>query len=313
MKTIDSNFLKEISSLFLHYMLYTKKVSPHTLKAYENDLKDFFDEDKSWGPLCFESSKPPLKKINKKNLEKIIKHSIEKKTNRWSKLSSSSKGRKLATMRSFIKWLVENQYLEIDFRHLFKSPKLSIKIPNFLSVDEALFLKKTLLKEKEKEKNSKTIDRDLALFFLLYGGGLRVSEACHLKTKNIDWNHKILKIKGKGNKERVVAIPQEAMDYLKPLQNNFPYLFGKTALLERKAYNIIRDLGKKAGLLKPLHPHALRHSFATHLLSGGSDLRVLQELLGHKTLTATQKYTHLDLAQLSQTLEKFHPISSRKS
>ncbi|MGI9548911.1 MAG: tyrosine-type recombinase/integrase [Bdellovibrionales bacterium] len=313
MKTTDSSFLKEISLLFLHYMLYTKKVSPHTLKAYENDLKDFFDEDKSWGSLHFESSKPPLKKINKKNLEKIIKHSIEKKTNRWSKLSSSSKGRKLATMRSFIKWLVENQYLEIDFRHLFKSPKLAIKIPNFLSVDEALFLKKTLLKEKEKEKNSKTIDRDLALFFLLYGGGLRVSEACHLKTKNIDFDHKILKIKGKGNKERVVAIPQEAMDYLKPLQNNFPYLFGKTALLERKAYNIIRDLGKKAGLLKPLHPHALRHSFATHLLSGGSDLRVLQELLGHKTLTATQKYTHLDLAQLSQTLEKFHPISSRKS
>ena len=306
--------LKDLCLLFLHYMFYTKKVSPHTLRAYENDLKEFFNNQEGWGIFNFKSmtNLPSPKIKNKDKLESIIKKSIEARTYKWSKLASSSKGRKIATLRSFIKWLAENHYIKTDFRHLFKSPKSSVKIPNFLSIDEVLFLKDTLQKEKEKIPAPKNIDRDRALFFLLYGGGLRVSEACHLETQNIDWNNNVIKIKGKGNKERLVAMPQKAINYLKPLKSNSPYIFGETTLSERKAYDIIRNLGKKANLLKPLHPHALRHSFATHLLSGGSDLRVLQELLGHKTLMSTQKYTHLDLAQLSQTLEKFHPIHKYK-
>ncbi len=308
-----SETLKNLCLLFLNYMFYTKKVSPHTLRAYENDLKDFLDNQKNWGELNFKSIKnlSNLKIQNKNKLEILIKELIEKRTRKWLKLAPSSKGRKLATIRSFIKWLSENHYIKKDFRHLFKSPKQPLRIPNFLSVDEVLFLRDKLQKEKEKEKNSKTIDRDTALFFLLYGGGLRVSEACHLKTKNIDWNKKVIKVMGKGNKERLIAMPSQAIAKLEPLKHNSPYLFGETALSERKAYDIIKKLGERAGLLKPLHPHALRHSFATHLLSGGSDLRVLQELLGHKTLMATQKYTHLDVTQLSQTLEKFHPIHQK--
>ena len=304
-----SKILKDLCLLFLHYMLYTKKVSPHTLRAYENDLKEFFDNNKDWEVLNFKSIKniPIIKIKNENKLELVIKESIKKRSHRWVKLAPSSKGRKLATIRSFIKWLSENHYIKVDFRHLFKSPKQPIKIPNFLSIDEILFL----IDKLQKEKNSKTTDRDMALFFLLYGGGLRVSEACNLKTKNIDWDNKVIKVIGKGNKERLVAMPHQAMNRLKPLSHNSPYFFGKLALSERKAYDIIRNLGKKANLLKPLHPHALRHSFATHLLHGGSDLRVLQELLGHKTLMATQKYTHLDLAQLSKTLEKFHPIHQK--
>ncbi len=304
-----SKTLNHLYLMFIDYMKYTKKVSPHTLRAYKKDLRDFFDSSKKWEALDSQSIKTisPLKIQNKKNLELIIKDSIKKRSLKWTKLAPASKGRKLATIRSFIKWLSENHYIQTNFGHLFKSPKQPVKIPNFLSVDEILAINNKL----QQEKNSKTRDRDRSLFFLLYGGGLRVSEACHLKTKNIDWNNSTIKVKGKGNKERLVALPSQAITHLKPLKNNFPYLFGKAPLSERKAYDIIRNLGKKTGLLKAIHPHALRHSFATHLLSGGADLRVLQELLGHKTLVATQKYTHLDLAQLSHTLEKFHPIHQK--
>jgi len=301
--------LKNLCSLFLYYMMYTKKVSTHTLKAYKADLKELCHLKPDSDLEIRSTYKLPNVKIqNPKKLEQMLKITIEQTIHQWTTLAASSKSRKLATIRSFIKWLSENKYIANDFRHIFKSPKIPIKIPNFLSVDEVLYLKNLLQKQK-----TKTANRDRALFFLLYGAGLRVSEACYLQTQNIDWNNHIIKIKGKGNKERLVAMPAETTQQLKPLKFNSPYIFGTHPLSERKAYHIIRSLGKKANLLKPLHPHALRHSFATHLLSGGSDLRVLQELLGHKTLTATQKYIHLDLSQLSQTLEKFHPIYQKES
>ena len=301
---MEPKLIKNLCILFLHYIFYKKKLSEHTLKAYQNDLQEFFLWDKR---EVLDLNKLPKVKIqNKKKLSAYIKESIEKRSHSWVKLSSSSKGRKLATIRSFIKWLAENKYIQEDFRHLFKSPKKNIKVPNFLSVDEALFIVDLL--NQKKKAGKKDIERDMTLFFLLYGGGLRVSEACQLKTADINWKNQSIKVRGKGGKERIISMPKKSVEALEKLKDNSPYLFGKKALNERKAYDIIRKLGLEAGLLKPLHPHALRHSFATHLLSSGSDLRALQELLGHKTLAATQKYTHLDLSQLSQTLDKFHPI-----
>lgn len=306
---MEQKLIKDLCVLFLHYIFYKKNLSKHTLRAYENDLREFFNLDKI--KVLSLKTPRPVKIKNKKSLENYIKESIESRVSYSKNLSSTSKGRKLAAMRSFIRWLAENKYIKEDFRHLFKSPKATVKIPNFLSVDEIFFI--VALLEKNKRAGKKDIDRDMSLFFLLYGGGLRVSEACHLKTKNINWKNQTIKIKGKGGEERLIVMPKKAMKFLKNLENNSSYFFGKQALLERKAYNIIRGLGEEAGLLKPLHPHALRHSFATHLLSSGSDLRVLQDLLGHKTLMATQKYTHLDLSHLSQTLEKFHPIYQLKT
>ena len=246
-----------------------------------------------------------IKKTDKKQLEKSIKFLIEKNTTKHSKLANSSRSRKLAVARSFIKWLAEQDYIDEDFRHLFKPPKVSSRIPSFLSVDEVLSILEMFKKE---EKKTDTASRDKALFFLLYGGGLRVSEACHLKNRDIDWERRTVKIKGKGDKERLVSLPEKALFSLKALKTDKIYLFGSQPLSVRKAYDTIRTIGKKTGLLKPLHPHALRHSFATHMLLGGADLRILQELLGHKTLATTQKYTHLDLAQISKALEKYHPL-----
>lgn len=303
MKT-DQQILKDLCHLFLHFMIYTKKISEHTLKAYKTDLRELFGLEKKIEG--FLSDKPVSVKIkNKKQLAETIKLSIEKNTVKHFKLANSSRSRKLATTRSFIRWLAEQDYIDEDFRHLFKSPKVSSRIPSFLSVDEIF----SILEMFKKEEGKINIKRDKALFFLLYGGGLRVSEACRLKNKDIDFVNQIIKIKGKGNKERLVSFPKEAIEHLKALKTNQTYLFGSKPLSERKAYDIIKSIGQRTGLLKPLHPHALRHSFATHMLLGGSDLRVLQELLGHKTLTATQKYTHLDLAHLSQALEKYHPLN----
>ena len=296
MEDVQKN-LQDLCRLFLHFITHTKKLSTHSLKAYKTDLQEFFE---------FKDSSHKQEKIivtvkNKKALEKQIKTLIEEKTNKQLKLANSSRGRKLAVVRSFIKWLAEKNYIEEDFRFLFKSPKNSYRVPSFLSVDEVFSILEMFKKEK-----IKAIDK--ALFFLLYGGGLRVSEACHLKNKDINWLNRTLQITGKGNKQRLVSLPEQVFKQLESLKSNKTYLFGSAPLFERKAYDIIRAIGKKAGLLKPLHPHALRHSFATHMLLGGSNLRMLQKLLGHNSLTATQKYTHLDLTHLSKTLEKFHPL-----
>jgi len=295
--------LKNLCLLFLHFITYTKKMSEHSLKAYKTDLQELFDFEKK-DEFSISEKFPPVKITDKKLLEKTLKSSIEKTTVRRSKLSYASRSRKLAVAKSFIKWLAEYNYIDEDFRYLFKSPKVSFRVPSFLSVDEIF----SILEMFKKEESRTHTARDKALFFLLYGGGLRVSEACHLKNKSINWTNRTIKIKGKGNKERLVSLPKKAIMSLKALKNKTIYVFGHKPLSERKAYDIIKSIGQRTGLLKPLHPHALRHSFATHMLSGGADLRILQELLGHKTLLATQKYTHLDLAHLFKALEKYHPL-----
>lgn len=285
---------------FLNHLKWTKKYSKHTLKSYALDLKQIFTLNKSFK----ETSE---KKSSKTELENQIKTSIKLFFQKNRRLSSASQSRKLAAARSFIKWLLENDYIKNDLRCFFKSPKLAPKLPNVLSVDEIFSIIHSM--KIAHKQGRKDIQRDLCLFFLLYGGGLRVSEACRLKTNQIHWNNKTIRIKGKGGKERLIAIPDQTLEYLQPFKKNKLWLFGKNPLPERKAYDIIRFWGRKAGLIKAIHPHVLRHSFATHLLISGSDLRTLQELLGHKSLSATQKYIHLDLVHLSRTLDKFHPIN----
>jgi integrase/recombinase XerC/integrase/recombinase XerD len=157
--------------------------------------------------------------------------------------------------------------------------------------------------------------RDKALFLVLYGAGLRVSEACHLKWTDVKFSSRSLRVMGKGSKERLVILPSLAMEILQKLRkisaNNFVFVFsgGTEALNSRVAYEWVRARGAKAQLMKPLHPHALRHSFATHLLTSGANLRTLQELLGHESLQATEKYTHLGVDHLARTLETHHPLN----
>jgi site-specific recombinase XerD len=182
------------------------------------------------------------------------------------------------------------------------------KVPHFLSLDEALALVQSLKKRRDTLR-----DRDLALTLLLYGGGLRVSEAANLRWSDVDLHERLIRVKGKGGKERVVAIVRLLAEALSRLAKDGRYVFGEKPFSTRSAYEVIRRAGVAAALLAPLHPHALRHSFATHMLSSGTDLRVLQELLGHESLVATQKYLHLSIENLARTMEHNHPLGSRKT
>ena len=217
-------------------------------------------------------------------------------------LSPAARNRKAACLKSFLNWLFEKELLKRQLALQIHMPKVPHRLPHHLSADEAIeVLRVASLVEGEQGRY------DEALILLLYGGGLRVSEACSLKWSAVDFSARVIRVLGKGSKERLVALPERVLTCLKALPRTGDFVFGIEPLSTRRAYDRVRSAGARALLLQPLHPHALRHSFATHLLTSGANLRTLQELLGHSTLQATQRYTHIGIDQLANTLEKFHP------
>lgn len=303
--------LANLARKYLKYLDDVKTASPHTIKSYATDLEQFFS---------FFNKRKNLYGLEGKLIEGVTPRFLDEWTDAdlllssqkvqrlWSSLKPASRNRKVATLKSFFGWLFENHFIEQDLSLQLVSPKVPARIPHFLSVDEVWALFKAL-------DDSKTSDqKTLTLLGLLYGGGLRVSEACNSLWSNFDSSSGTLRIVGKGGVERLAALPAAVAKNLDKLPHAGPYILGgDEALHTQTAYLWIRGLGARAGLLKPLHPHALRHSFATHLLNGGSDLRVLQELLGHKSLAATQKYTHLSMDSLTRTLENHHPLGRKKT
>ncbi len=217
-----------------------------------------------------------------------------------SHLQPASKARKIASVKGFLKWLYQNGHSDKPIGEILRGPKVPQKLPRYLSVDEVVAVIKA-------EKDNL---QSLSLILLLYGGGLRVSEACNLKWRDCDFSKNAIRVLGKGGKERMAVLAPVVGSYLQKLPRDSDFVFGNN-FSTRKAYDIIRNSGARAGLLKPIHPHALRHSYATHLLSDGADLRVLQELLGHTSLHATQKYTHLSLDELARTMEAHHPMNKK--
>ncbi|MGE5084973.1 MAG: tyrosine-type recombinase/integrase, partial [Bacillota bacterium] len=284
-----SFYLSKNIDKYLKYMTFVKSASPLTIKHYTLDLQQAFKLDKN------------LKSEKYSWSEDELMASVREAFNHWAGLSLASRNRKAATLKSFFSWAFsEENLLERDLSLQVTCPKVPKKLPHFLSVDEVLSVLKTFDKKNEVPLKEKV------LFLLLYGGGLRISEACNLRWSSVHLDQKVLRVTGKGNKERVVALPSVAVENLKKWKKESAfddYVFGDKPLVQRTAYEMVRQSGLRAGLLKPLHPHALRHSFATHLLSSGANLRTLQELLGHESLQATEKYTHLGIDQLARTME----------
>lgn len=272
-----------------------KSASPLTIRHYRLDLTQaFFDENKS-----------QYQEITSQ--EDLLKYS-RLAFNRWAPLSLASRNRKAATLKSFFGYLFDQKLISSDLSLQITCPKVPRKLPHFISVDEVISVLKAF------EPSDKNVEKEKLLFLLLYGGGLRVSEACNLKWKDILSNG-AFRVIGKGQKERIIVAPEIVRNHLKnwrKINSNTEYVFGNQPLNTRTAYDIIRRSGKKAGLIQQLHPHALRHSFATHMLSSGANLRTLQELLGHESLRATEKYTHLGIDQLARTMEALHPLGSKK-
>lgn len=299
--------LAEHVAKFLFIIENQKSFSILTVRSYRLDLTQAFQL--SSGELG-EFSRPTsgaLKALDSDSLLRACRLALTG----WSELAPASRNRKAATLKSFMNWLHEESLIDKDLSHQIHAPKVPRRLPHHLSVDEALALLSSLKSRKANAptegERTKAI-RDHALVVLLYGAGLRVSEACNLKRSQVDESKRILRVLGKGLKERLVAAPEQVFTAIAALPNNGPYVFGDEPMNTRLAYDIVRSSGAMAGLMQPLHPHALRHSFATHLLGSGANLRTLQELLGHQSLQATQRYTHVGVDQLARAMERFHPL-----
>lgn len=306
MASSDPHKLRPYILKYLNSIENVESYSVHTVRSYRVDLGQAFgvattpDSDVLRTPL---SKRMPL-------TEDAVLGLCRGALGGWSKLAPASRNRKAATLKSFLNWLFENRLIQRDLALHVHGPKVPHRLPHHISVDEATSLLKSL-KEQISQATS-DFDRaralnDQALILLLYGGGVRVSEACNVRWKDIDTASRVIRIMGKGGKERLVAVPERVLTALQALPRKGAYVFGDEPLPTRKAYEHVRNQGARAGLIQHLHPHALRHSFATHLLTSGANLRTLQELLGHTSLQATQRYTHIGVDQLARTMEKFHP------
>jgi integrase/recombinase XerC len=287
---------KKYFEQFLFFLKSEQNVSPHTLRSYTKDLDDF---------LTFIDKSP--KEIDNLDIRSFLASLHHKK------LKKSSISRKLATIRSFFKFLHREGYVKKNPAKLVSSPKVPKNLPRFLSIDEVFYLMETPQGDTFKPT------RDKAILELLYSSGLRVSELTSLDMSDLNIKESLLLAKGKGRKERILPIGQKAME---ALQNYLPErmsLKRKTAALflnnrggrltQRSIRRILLYYSRMINLEGDLSPHTLRHTFATHLLHEGADLRSIQELLGHSSLSTTQRYTHVDIGHLTEVYDKAHPLA----
>jgi integrase/recombinase XerC len=291
--------MKDHIDKFLKYLEIERAASPHTLRAYRKDLEEFFGFIQA-GPEDIEIT----------DVRGFIAEQIKKG------LTKTTAGRRLATIRSFFKFLYREGYKKTNPAKPVSNPKLPKLLPRFLSVDDAFSLV-------EKPEGIGFIPaRDKAILELLYSSGLRVSELSTLNVDDINTREGLLKVKGKGRKERMVPVGSKAIDAIKSytveriaLKSKDRSLFLNRVgrrLTERGVRRVVVKYARMVGISGKIGPHSLRHTFATHLLQGGADLRVIQELLGHSSLSTTQKYTHLDVTHLMDVYDKAHPFAKEK-
>ena len=293
--------LSQMICNYLKTLDLQETASTNTIKSYAKDLEQFLGSVGSCKisvvsglSVHFNGSEPLL-------TEKEVKMALQKTLNSWAELSLASRNRKISCLKSFFDWAQQKGHFEDNPTLHIIAPKVPFKTPHFLSIDEIQAVMGILKTRPLLEKK---------LFSLLYGGGLRISEATNLKWNQLERSKHSIRVMGKGQKERLVSLPLPAWEILVSDEGEpKSTILGMTS---QQAYSRVREWGRLAGLTKNLHPHALRHSMATHLLSSGADLRILQELLGHDSLATTQRYTHLQLQHLATSLEKHHPLSQNK-
>ena len=234
-------------------------------------------------------------------------------------IGARSQARIIAGIRGFYKYLVLESLIDTNPSELLDSPKLTLHLPTVLSVEEIDAMIAAIPRDKAEALRNETIIE------MLYGSGLRVSELIGLRISRINFENGFLLVEGKGKKERIVPVSPRAA-YLMHLylqeRNLMPVAPGDSDILflNRRGrrmtrvmiFYIVKDLAERAGITRPVSPHTLRHSFATHLLEGGANLRSIQELLGHESVTTTELYVHLDSRHLRATLEQYHPLFSKK-
>lgn len=280
-----------------------KSLSENSVEAYLHDVQRLTDF------LEISENKKTPDEINLKDLEKFTKWINELG------MTNASQARMVSGLRSFFKFCLIEEIISIDPAALLEAPKTIRKLPDTLSFEEIENIIAAIdLSKPEGERNKAIIET-------LYSCGLRVSELVNLKISNLHISVGYIKVTGKGDKERLVPIGNDAVKYIGIYRDNIrnqikiklgeeDYLFLNrrgTRLSRIMIFLILKELAKKAGITKNISPHTFRHSFATHLVEGGADLRAVQEMLGHESITTTEIYTHLDREFLRNTLHQFHP------
>lgn len=282
---------------FLNFLDAEKNASPHTIKNYRSDLKEFFE---------FLGDAGSLRDINYLAIRKFLAFLKEKED------LKSTMSRKLACLKSFFKYLTREQLVEANPASSIVTPKRDKRLPSFLEINETERLIEAA------RGQSWEMKRDRAILETLYSSGVRVSELVGLDTQDVDLLSGLLKVRGKGRKERIVPVGSCADRAIKEYRDSLPNgldpkttpLFinrSATRLTDRSVRRIILKYARKAELQKKVSPHTLRHSFATHLLDRGADLRSVQELLGHEHLSTTQIYTHVTAKRLREVYNQAHP------
>jgi integrase/recombinase XerC len=304
--------IEELLNQFLEHLRYERNVSEHTLRNYQSDLQQFYDHLAPADPATNKRNEPELNQIDHITIREWLAelHSAQKK--------KSSVARKLAALRTFFQFLVREGVVELNPAKLVATPRLEKKLPKHLSIEDAIRFIETPDLETELGR------RDRAMLELLYATGVRVSELTKLNIHDIDFTNKLIRVSGKRRKERIVPFGDPAGEALRnylPVRDQFlaqaPITVREPAALflnyqgtritTRSVGRMIEKYIRQCAGKYDLSPHALRHSFATHLLDGGADLRDIQELLGHARLSSTQIYTHVSMEKLIEVYDKSHP------
>lgn len=284
--------------------------SEHTLDAYFRDVSGFID-------FCY-ARQIELKQIEASDLREYLAYKVEK-----DQLTSSSLQRHLTSIRQFMKWAKQGHYLEMnpaDDLQLKRQPR---PLPGMIDIETVNQIMDQAAPEKPLEQQLWL--RDKAILELLYSSGLRLAEVQGLRIQDVDFNRQLLRITGKGNKTRIVPFGSKAKQSLinwlkiyriwqgefKPESSVFITQKGN-AITPRQIENRVKYQAQRAGVNVDLHPHLLRHCFASHMLSNSGDLRAVQEMLGHSNLTTTQIYTHIDFDRLAQVYDQTHPRAVKK-
>ena len=290
---------------FLDFMYIEKGLSKNTVESYKSDLLDAYD----WSASYLNTH---LKDLKKNNIEEYIQFLFKKK------YKSSTVNRKISSLKAFFLFLVKKSKVKDNPVGDIPTPKQEKKLPVSISEDDI----DLLLNSPNQE--SFIGSRDKAMLEILYATGMRVSELINLKMSDLFFDEDFIKVTGKGNKQRLVPISLINISYINkyiensrkklkinPLHSDILFLNRRGNSISRAMiFTIIKNLSKESGFNKKISPHTFRHSFATHLLENGADLKTIQQLLGHESITTTEIYMHLDNKTLFNVMNKYHPRSN---
>ncbi len=298
--------MQEVFNKYIDYLEAERNASPYTVRNYTTDLLDFFQFLKANGI-------DSLKEVDRHTLRDYLSQLMERG------FVKASIARKLSAIRSFYRYLLREEIISTSPVATTSSPKLDKRLPSFLTIEEINRLLET------PDLSTPQGLRDRALMELLYASGIRVSELVNLNLEQVNLDTNEIRVWGKGSKERVVLMGKPAARALTAyLNQGRPELLGEKRsnalllnrygkrLIERRVQRILEKYTNIAGIGKRVYPHMLRHTFATHLLDGGADLRVVQELLGHASLSSTQIYTHVSKSQAKKVYLSAHPMAQEQ-